>query len=70
MALPFFGIGMKTDLFQSCGHADDITLVAESEEELKSVLMKLKEKKEFKSVLKLNIQTAKIWHPVPSFHGK
>ena len=34
---------MKTDLFQSCGHADDTTLVAESEEELKSLMMKVKE---------------------------
>ena len=51
-------------------YADDTTLMAESEEELKSLLMKLKEKKEFKSGLKLNIRTAKIWHPVPSFHGR
>ena len=44
LALPFFGIGMKTDL-QSCGHSDDTTLMAESEEELKSLFMKVKEKK-------------------------
>ena len=36
-------------------YADDITLVAESEEELKSLLVKVKEKSE-KSGLKLNIQ--------------
>ena len=40
-------------------HADDITLMAESEEELKSLLMKVKEKSE-KVGLKLNIQWTKI----------
>ena len=46
LALPFFGIGMKTDLLQSCGHLDDTTLMAESEEELNNLFMKLKEKSE------------------------
>ena len=40
-------------------YADDITLMAESEEELKSLLMKVKEESE-KVGLKLNIQKAKI----------
>ena len=40
-------------------NADDITLMAESEEELKSLLMKEKEKRE-KVGLKLNIQKTKI----------
>ena len=40
-------------------YADDITLMAESEEELKSLLMKVKEKSE-KVGLKLNIQKTKI----------
>ena len=40
-------------------YADDTTLMAESEEELKSLLMKVKEKSE-KVVLKLNIQKTKI----------
>ena len=40
-------------------HADDITLMAESEEELKSLLMKVKEESE-KVGLKLNIQKMKI----------
>ena len=40
-------------------YADDTTLMAESEEELKSLLMKMKEKKE-KAGLKLNIQKLKI----------
>ena len=51
-------------------HADDTTLMAESEEELKSLLMKIKEESE-KFGLKLNIQKKlRSWHPVPSLHGK
>ena len=41
-------------------YEDDTTLMAESEEELKSLLMKVKEKSE-KVGLKLNIQRTKIW---------
>ena len=43
--------------------------MAESEEELKSLLIKVKEERE-KAGLKLNIQKTKIWHLVPSLHGK
>ena len=50
-------------------YADDTTLRVESEEELKSLLMKVKEESE-KVGLNLNIQKTKIWHPVPSLHGK
>ena len=50
-------------------YRDDTTLMKESEEELKSFLMKVKEKNE-KVGLKLNIQKTKIRHPVPSLHGK
>ena len=50
-------------------YADDTTLMAESEEELKSVLMKVKEESE-KVGLKLNIQKLRSWHLVPSLHGK
>ena len=46
-------------------YADDTTLMAESEEELKSLLMKLKEESE-KVGLKLNIQKTRSWHPVLS----
>ena len=49
-------------------HADDITLRAEIEEELKSLLMKVKEGSE-KAGLKLNIQIMKIMDLVPSFHA-
>ena len=50
-------------------YADDTTLMAESEEELKSLLMKVKEESE-KVVLKLNIHKTRSWHLVPSLHGK
>ena len=50
-------------------YADDTTLMAESEEELKSLLMKVKEESK-KVGLKLNIQKLRSWHPVPSLHGK
>ena len=47
-------------------YADDTTLMAERKEELKSLLMKVKEESE-KVCLKLNIQKTKIMHPVPSW---
>ena len=50
-------------------YADDTTLMAESEEELKSLLMKVKEESE-KVDLKLNIQKLRSWLLVPSLHGK
>ena len=50
-------------------YADDTILMAESEEELKSLLMKAKEESE-KADLKLNIQKLRLWPLVPSFCGK
>ena len=50
-------------------YADDITLTAESEEELKSLLMKVKEESE-KVGLKLNIQKTRVMASRPSLHGK
>ena len=49
-------------------YADDTTLMAESKEELKSLLMKVEEESG-NSGLKLNIQKTKIIHLVPSLHG-
>ena len=49
-------------------YTDDTTLMAESEE-LKTLLMKVKEEGE-KVGLKLNIQKLRSWHLVPSLHGK
>ena len=50
-------------------YADDTTLMAESEEELKSLLMKVKEDSE-KVGLKLTFIKRRSWHPVPSLYGK
>ena len=50
-------------------YADDHTLMAETKEELKSLLMKVKEESE-KVGLKLSTQNLRSWHPVPSLHGK
>ena len=50
-------------------YADDTSLMAESEEELKSLLMKVKEESE-KSGLKLSIQRMKIMASSPIIHGK
>ena len=50
-------------------YPDDTTLMAESKEELKSLLMKVQEESD-KFGLKLNIQKTKIMNLVPSLHGK
>ena len=50
-------------------YADDTTLMAESEEDLKILLMKVKEESE-KVGLKLNIKKLISWHLAPSIHGK
>ena len=49
-------------------YSDNTTLMAESEEEVQSLLMKVKESE--KVGLKLNIQKIRSWHLVPSLHGK
>ena len=50
-------------------YADDITLKAESEEELKSLLMKVKEESE-KVGLNATFRKQRSWHLVPPLHGK
>ena len=50
-------------------HADDTTLMVESEEKPKSLLMRVKEDSE-KAGLKLSIQKWRSWHLIPSLHGK
>ena len=60
------GIKISRRNISNLRYADDATLRAESEEKLKSLLMKVKEESE-KAGLKLNIRS---WHPVPSLHGK
>ena len=50
-------------------YADDTTLMAESKEELKCLLMKVKEDSE-KVGLKLKFRKLRSWHLVQSLHGK
>ena len=50
-------------------YADDTTLMAESKEELKSLLMKVKEESE-KVSLNSTFRKLRSWHLVPSLHGK
>ena len=63
------GIKIARRNINNVRYADDTTLMAESEEELKSLLMKVKEESE-KVGLKLNLRKLRSWHLVPSLHGK
>ena len=63
------GIKITRRNINNLRYADDATLMAESEEELKSLLMKVKEESE-KADLKLHIQKQRSWHPIRSLHGK
>ena len=63
------GIKIAKRNINNLRYADDTTLMAESEEELKSFLMKVKEESE-KASLKLSVQRTRSWHLVPSLHGK
>ena len=49
-------------------YSDNITLMVESKEELKSLLMKVKEESE--NWLKTTFRKLRSWHSVPSLHGK
>ena len=63
------GIKISRRNINNFRYADETTLMAESEEELKSFLMKVKEESE-KVGLKLNIQKTKIMASSPPLHGK
>ena len=63
------GIKIARRNINNLRYAYDATLMAGSEEELKSLLMKVKEESE-KVGLKLSIQNLRSWHPVPLLHGK
>ena len=64
------GIKIARRSINNLSYADDTTLMAESEEELNSLLMKVEEESE-KTGLKLNIQKVKIMaSPFPSLYGK
>ena len=66
---PQDGIKIARRNINNLRYADDTTLTAESEEGLKSFLMKVKEESE-KVGLKLNIQKLYSWHLALSLHGK
>ena len=51
-------------------YADDTTLMAESEEELQSLLKKVKKESEKAGLKKSTFKKLRSCHPVPSFHGK
>ena len=63
------GIKIARRNINNLRYADDTTLMAEREEELKSLLMKVQEESE-KAVLKLTFKKLRSWHPVPLPHGK
>ena len=51
-------------------YADDTTLTAESEEELKSLLIKVKEESEKVGLKFSTLSKLRSWHPAPSLHGR
>ena len=63
------GIKISGRNINNLRYADDTTLMAESEEELKSLLKKVKEESENVGI-KLNIENTKIMHLVSSLHRK
>ena len=63
------GISVAGRNINNLRYADDMTLISESEEELKSLLMKVKEESE-KASLKVNIQKTKIMASGSVVHGK
>ena len=63
------GIKIARRNINNLRYADDTTFMGESEEKLKSLLIKVKEESE-KAGLKHSIQKIRSWHPVPSPHGK
>ena len=63
------GIKIAGRIINNLRNADDTTLMAESEEELKSPLIKVKEESE-KADLKFTIKNLRLWHLVPSLYSK
>ena len=63
------GIKISRRNVNNLNYAEGTTFMAESEEELKSLLMKVKEENE-NAVLNLTFKTLRLWHLVPSLHGK
>ena len=63
------GIKVDGENINDLRYTDDTTPMAENEEELKNLWMKVKEESE-KVGLKFNIGRLRPWHPVPSLHDK
>ena len=63
------GIKIARRHINNLRYREDTTIMAESEEELKSLLMKVKEENENVG-LKLSIQKLRSWHLIPSLHSK
>ena len=63
------GIKIARRNINNLRYTDDTTLMAESEKELKSLLMKVKEESENVG-LNSTFRKLRSWHPVPSLHGK
>ena len=63
------GIKMTGRHINNLKYTDNTTLMAESKEELKNLLMKVKEESE-KAGLNSTFKKLRSWHPVPSLHGK
>ena len=64
------GIKITRRNINNLRYADDTTLTAESEEELKSLLMKVKEESENVGLKNSTFKKRRLWHPLPSLHGK
>ena len=62
------GIKIARRNINNLRYADDSILMAESKEELKSLVMKVKEESEIVG-LKFTFRKLRLWHSVPSLHG-
>ena len=63
------GINLRRRNINNLRYADDTTIMAESKEELKSLLMRVKEESE-RAGLKLILKKLRPWHPSALLHGK
>jgi len=64
------GIKIARRNINNLRYTDDTTLMAESEEELKSLLMKVKEESEKAGLKSLTFRKQRSWHLIPSLNGK
>ena len=64
------GIKIARRNINNLRYADDTTLMAESEEKLKSLLMKVKEESEKVGLKSSTFRKQRLWHLVPSLHEK